>query len=64
MTTRAIVVITDDTTAEDIAKTITIQNEEAKALRRRGFIGVRGVEYAVRHDRINSLLDDWLAAAR
>lgn len=61
--TRTIVRITDDTTRADLAVTIAIQCEAAKAISRRGYTGTRGAEYRIVHERIDVLLGDWLAAA-
>lgn len=57
-----IVLITDGTTRDELAETLALLNAEAKALSRRGFTATRGEKYAMWHEYINSVLDDWQAA--
>ena len=56
---RSIVTIEADTTRADLAVTLDILNCEAKAMRRRGYVGTASTDYAVTHDRINAVLEDY-----
>lgn len=60
--TAQIVRITDDTTRPDLAETLALLNAEAKAISRRGKAAMLGEEYRLRHEYINSVLEDWEAA--
>ncbi len=51
-------VIYEDDWLTKTLKALYDANDEAKALRRRGFIGVAGGEYARLHGVINVLLDE------
>lgn len=57
-----IVKVTDDTTRLDLAETLALLNAEAKAMSRRGKVGMLSAEYERQHRRIDAVLDDWLAA--
>lgn len=60
MSIAPIVLVTDDTTREDLAETLAHLNEGAKAMRRRGYVGTRSAEYARQHERIDAVLVDLL----
>lgn len=57
--TAQIVRVTDEDTKADLAITLEILNAAAKAISRRGYVGVHGAEYNVAHARIDAVLDDW-----
>ncbi len=59
----SVIVVTDDTTRSELAETLALLNTDAKALRRRGYVGVAGAEYAKVHSIINSVLDDYQFAS-
>lgn len=51
-------VIYEDDWLTKTLKELYAANNEAKALRRRGFVGVAGSEYAKVHARIDALLEE------
>jgi len=53
------VVVNDDNLVEMLA----LFNADAKAISRRGYVGVHGAEYVKAHDLINALLDDMFREA-
>lgn len=53
-----IIVVSDDSTRQDIIEALGYLNDTAKMLRRQGYIGTAGTSYARQHERINALLDD------
>lgn len=58
-----VVVVTDDTTMDQLAETLAILNDEAKAISRRGRCGTETAEYRLWHERIDVLLDELEAKA-
>ena len=54
-----VVVVTDESTREDIAEAIGWTNGTAKNIRRKGFTGTASAEYARIHGIIDNLLTDW-----
>ena len=58
----AVVRVTDETTREDLAETLRLLNDSAKALSRRGKVGTLSADYERQHARLDAVLDDWLAA--
>ena len=58
-----VVVVTDDTTLEQLAETLHLLNAEAKAMSRRGKCGTDTDEYRRWHERISAVLDDYEAKA-
>lgn len=58
---RPFVVITSETTREELAETIGLLNGNAKRIHRRGYVGTASAEYERAHDRLNALLDDYEA---
>lgn len=61
--TRAVIVVTDDTTADELAETLAILNAEAKAMSRRGHYGTETAAYRLQHERIDAVLGEYLAKA-
>lgn len=53
------VVVTDSTTRRQLAETLAWLNADAKAMRRRGYVGTASADYNRQHARINAVLDDW-----
>lgn len=53
-----IVVITDTTERADLIEALGWLNDTAKALRRKGYVGTAGHEYARQHARIDALLTE------
>lgn len=53
-------VVTDDTTREELLEALTNLCAGAKAMSRRGYIGTRSAEYARQHERIDAVLSDLL----
>lgn len=51
-------VIYDDTRRADIIVKLMAANLQATAIRRTGYIGIRGWAYGVLHNEINGLLDE------
>ena len=62
MMARPVVVDPDETTRAELAETIGHLNTAAKALSRRGFVGLMSAEYERAHALIDAVLDDWQAA--
>lgn len=54
--------VTDETTRDDLAETLSYLNQGAKVLRRKGHTGIASAAYTIQHERINAVLGDWLAA--
>lgn len=47
-------------TRDDLLDALRNMNKTAKAISRRGFVGIYSAEYGRRHDDINELLDQLL----
>lgn len=60
--TAAVVRVTDDTTPDELAETLSLLNDAAKELSRRGKVGTLSADYERQHARLDAVLDDWLAA--
>jgi hypothetical protein len=56
-----VVRVTDETTREDLAETLRLLNDSAKALSRRGKVGTLSEAYRLQHARLDAVLDDLLA---
>lgn len=61
-TSPRVIVVTDDTTLDDLAETIAILNAEAKSRSRRGK-AFDDDDYATWHNRISAVVDEWLEKA-
>lgn len=57
----AVVRVTDDDTAEDLAETLSHLDAAAKAMSRRGKCGTLSAAYAAQHGRIDAVLEELLA---
>lgn len=55
-----VIVVTDDTTLDELAETIAILNAEAKTRSRRGK-AFDDEDYATWHNRISAVVDEYLA---
>lgn len=58
-----VIVVTDDSTREELVTALHNVNATAKAISRRGYVGLQSPEYKRRHDNINALLTELLAHA-
>lgn len=54
-----VVVVTDDTTLDQLAETLALLNAEAKAFSRRGRCGTDTDEYRRWHERLDAVLTDY-----
>ena len=55
------VMVTDDSTREDLALCLANLNEQAKFEGRRGYVGTRGQRYADLHANMDMILTELLA---
>lgn len=55
------IVVTDDTTAAELAETLQLLNADAKSIHRRGHIGTASADYTRAHERIDAVLSEYLA---
>lgn len=55
---RQVVLVTDDTTREDLLITLGLLNDNAKRIHRRGYVGTASEDYNLAHRRINAVLCD------
>jgi hypothetical protein len=53
--------VTDDTTPAELAETLSLLNDNAKRIHRRGYIGTHSPDYDRAHGRIDAVLDEYLA---
>lgn len=53
-----LILVTDDTSREDLIAAIGYLNDTAKAIRRKGYTGTASAAYARQHARIDALLDE------
>lgn len=53
-----VVLITDDTTRDDLIAALGYLNDTAKDIRRRGYTGTASAAYTRQHARIDSLLTE------
>lgn len=55
---RPVVVITADTTRDELAETLRLLNDNAKRIHRRGYVGTASVAYEREHQRIDAVLGE------
>lgn len=55
------IVVTDDTTPAELAETLSILNDNAKRIHRRGHTGTASPDYERAHARIDAVLAEYLA---
>lgn len=52
------ILVTDDTTRDDLILALGYLNATAKDMRRKGYIGTASAAYARQHERIDALLSE------